>query len=182
MLESYLKCSKNSARAFEDYRQRFPARNFPNRRYFLVLYRKFRSNEDVFKKTRRRKQFIISENIEITVLAYFEAHKENSTRDLAREYSVSLVAIWRVLKKHKFIPYKYRRVQTLLPGDQERRLTFCFWFRDIHEENNNILRNIIWSDEANFSNRGILIPKMFIIGRKKIYSLLIRVTPNTGLA
>lgn len=156
MLEAYLMCRKNSARAIEEYRRRFPARNLPDRRYFLVLYRKFRTNEDVFKKTRKRNPFVISEDVEITILAYFEAYKENSTRDLAREYGFSLVTIWRVLKKHKFIPYKYRPVQTLLPGDHERRLTFCNWLCNIYEENNDILKYIIWSDEANFSNKGMI--------------------------
>ena len=156
MLEMYLVCRKQADRAVQEYVQLFPERVVPNRRYFLVLYRKFRSNESVFEKARTKKPFIINEEIEINVLAYFEAHKENSIRDLVSDSNLSLITIWRILKKHKFIPYKYRRVQTLMPGDTERRLAFCHWLLNTYNVNNNILKYIFWSDEAKFSNRGMV--------------------------
>lgn len=155
MLEAYLVCRKNSVRALEQYGQMYPERDLPNRRYFLKLYRKFRRNEGVFAKGRTKKHFIINEQTEVDVLAYFEAYKNNSTRDLARDSGLSLFTILRILKKYKFVPYKYRPVQTLLPGDTERRLIFCQWFVDMCRQNLNFLRHIIWSDEANFSNRGM---------------------------
>lgn len=155
MLETYIKCSKNSFRALEQYGQMYPERGQPDRRYFLKLYRKFRSNEKVFVKVRTRKPFIVSEQVEINVLAYFEAYKNNSTRDLAKESGLSLFTIWRILKKFKFVPYKYRPVQTLLPGDTERRLFFCQWLVNMCVQDYNFLKYILWTDEANFSNRGM---------------------------
>ena len=99
MLEAYFVCRKNSFRAQEQYSQTYPERDQPNRRYFLKLYRKFRSNEGVFAKARTKRLFIISEQVEVNVLAYFEAYKNNSTRDLVRDSGLSLVTILRVLKK-----------------------------------------------------------------------------------
>lgn len=155
MLEVYILCRKNSVRALEQYGQTFPERQQPDRRYFLKLYRKFRSNEKVFEKARTKKEFIISEEVEINVLAYFEAYKNNSTRDLARDSGLCLFTIWRILQKYKFVPYKYRPVQTLLPGDTERRIIFCQWLVDMCRQDPNFVRHILWSDEANFSNRGM---------------------------
>lgn len=155
MLEVYLVCRKNSVRALEQYGQMYPDRDQPDRRYFLKLYRKFRSNERIFEKSRTTKQFIIDEQVEINVLAYFDANKNNSTRDLVRDSGYSLCTIWRILRKYKFVPYKYRPVQTLLPGDTARRLIFCQWLVDMWMHNPNILKNVLWTDEANFSNRGM---------------------------
>ena len=73
LLETYIVCRKNSKLALERYRTVFSERNMPDRRYFLILYRKFRSNEKVFEKSTPKKIFIINEDIEINVLAYFEA-------------------------------------------------------------------------------------------------------------
>lgn len=155
MLEAYIVCRKNSLRALEHYGQMYPERGQPNRRYFLKLYRKFRNNEKVFAKVRTKKQFILSEQEEVNVLAYFEAYKNSSTRDLVRDSGLSLFTIWRILKKFKFVPYKYRPVQTLLPGDNERRLIFCQWLVNMCRQNYNFLKYILWTDEANFSNRGM---------------------------
>lgn len=155
MMECYIICQKNSHRARERYSALFPMRNLPDRRYFLLLYRKFRSNENVFKKTRTKKQFIISEATEINVLAYFEAHPNNSVNDLLKESDLCVGTIHNILKKYKFVPYKYRRTQTLVPGDEERRIQFCQWFINKMRTNDNFWRFILWSDESTFSNRGM---------------------------
>lgn len=155
MLETYIACQKNCQRSIERYSALFPDRNWPDRRYFLKLYRKFRSNETVFAKSAPKKIFIINQDTEINVLAYFEAFHENSTRDCVRDLGLCLGTIHNILKKHKFVPYKYRPTQSLLPGDQERRIGFCQWLINMLNGNPNILRLILWSDESNFSNRGM---------------------------
>lgn len=155
MLEVYLICRKNANRAIEEYTQLYPDRTVPNRRYFLKLYRKFRTNEQVFTKKRKKKDFIVDEETEITTLAYFEAHPNNSTRDLLKEMAISLGTIHSILKKHKFIPYKYRPVHLLHPGDLERRMQFCRWFINACQENPNHLKYVLWSDESNFSSKGM---------------------------
>lgn len=155
MLETFIICRKNSSRALECYRDNFPNRNPPDRRYFLMLCRRFRENENLFMKRKHKNRFIISENVETNVVAYFEAFPNNSIRDMVRHSDVSLTVIHRILRKHKFIPYKYRPTQTLVSGDSNRRLIFCRWLIASCRENPRLLKNIIWSDESNFSNSGM---------------------------
>lgn len=155
MLEAYILCRKNARNAQDYYAQTFPERVIPDRRYFLKLYRKFRQNTEIFNKKRTCKRFKISEETEIYVLAYFEAHPSNSIRDLRKESNYSLGTIHRILKKHKYVPFKCRPVQHLLVGDYQRRLNFCHWYLAACQENRNFFKKILWSDEANFSNKGM---------------------------
>lgn len=155
MLESYLVCRKSSLRAKDYYAELYPLRIQPHERYFLRLYRKFRANDNVFAKTRTKKDFIISEATEIAVIAYFEAHPANSIPDIVKDSNFSYGTVHRILRKYKFIPYKYRPVQALLPGDPERRIVFCQWYLNFCRQNVNNFRYILWTDESNFSNSGM---------------------------
>ncbi|CAH1995420.1 unnamed protein product [Acanthoscelides obtectus] len=155
MLECYLVCRKSSLRAREYYSELYPVRIQPYERYFLRLYRKFRGNENVFAKTRAKKEFIISEATEIAVIGYFEAYRENSIADILKDSNFSYGTVQRILKKYKFIPYKYRPVKTLLAGDPERRLVFCHWYLSFCRQNVNNFRYLLWTDESNFSNSGM---------------------------
>lgn len=160
IMEAYIFQRKNTIRAREHYSAMFPERAIPQRRYFLELYRQFRRNEEVFKKNRTKKQFVVSEEVEINVLGYFEAHPNNSIRELAREIDLSLGTIHKILKKYNFEPYKYRPVQTLHLNDDIRRMEFCEWF--LHKcEDPNFPRYVLWSDESNFSNKGMFNRKNY---------------------
>ncbi|CAH2011084.1 unnamed protein product [Acanthoscelides obtectus] len=142
MLECYLVCRKSSLRAREYYSELYPARIQPYERYFLRLYRKFRGNENVFAKTRAKKEFITGEATEIA----------NSIADILKDSNFCYGTVQRILKKYKFIPYKYRPVHTLLAGDPERRLVFCHWYLSFCRQNVNNFRYLLWTDESNFSN------------------------------
>lgn len=155
MLEAYLMCQKNCKRAVQRYSELFPGRQVPNHYYLLRLYRQFRNNDNVFAKKRTKRAAIISQDTEVTVLTYFEVHPQNSIRQLSTETGIAYTTIQRILKKYKFSPYKHQRVQTLEDGDADRRLQFCRWFIDKCIEDPNFSRKILWSDEANFSNRGM---------------------------
>ena len=41
-------------------------------------------------------------------------------------------------------------------GDAERRMEFCLQMQEIYEENQNFIKNIMFSDEATFSTNGIV--------------------------
>lgn len=155
MLETYLMCKKNCVAAVRRYSELFPGRQVPYRLYFLRLYRQFRRNENVFVKKRTKKTYIISEEMEVTVLTYFEVHPTNSIRQLSRESGISFTNIQRILKKHKYSPYKFQPVHTLEDGDARRRLEFCVWFIRKCTEDRSFSRQVLWSDETNFSNRGM---------------------------
>lgn len=85
MLEAYLICRKNARNALRYYQNTYVNRQSPNQFYFLRLYRKFRSNEDTFKIRRRKKDFVIDEETEVNVLAYFEINPEKSLRSCTKE-------------------------------------------------------------------------------------------------
>lgn len=154
MLEVYYVCQKNCLRALELYEQKFPNRRVPHRTIFKRLHRQLRNNESTF-KTKRTKRFVCDEETETNVLAYFEINPGKSIRNLSNEINVSLASIQKILKKHKYHPYKYNLSQTLLPGDLQRRLEFCQLYVHYCRENPNNFKNILWSDEANFSNNGM---------------------------
>ena len=63
--------------------------------------------------------------------------------------------IRRVLTKHKYKPYRTRKVHHLRPGDFERRIDFCRWFLEKYNRVRNFPLNCIWTDEAYISSAGI---------------------------
>lgn len=63
--------------------------------------------------------------------------------------------IHRVLRRSHYRPYKLHISQALRPGDSDRRLQFCNWLNGKLQENDDFLNNIIWTDECNFSTKGL---------------------------
>lgn len=55
----------------------------------------------------------------------------------------------RVLGKHRFQPYKIRKVHNLHIEDAERRINFCHWY--VQKRTANFFQDIIWTDEAYIS-------------------------------
>lgn len=155
MLESYILCRKNSTVAQEHYHNLFPERDVPNRRYFLKIYRKFRTNQAAFHKKKDTNEFIVDEETEINILAYFNVNRTSSIRGMCQETGLSVSTIQRVLKKHKIHPYKFIPVHTLEEGDAARRQVFCNWFLQRCGEDRQFYKKILWSDESSFSNRGM---------------------------
>lgn len=60
--------------------------------------------------------------------------------------------MWRVVNGDGLYPYSFTPVQALQPTDYAARLQFCHWIMN----NRNLLRNIIYTDESTFTERGIL--------------------------
>ncbi|KAJ8943505.1 hypothetical protein NQ318_016285 [Aromia moschata] len=147
-----------------------------------ILCRNIRSNENVFKKPGTKKQFIINEATEIDVIAYCEAQPNNSITDLMQESGLCLGTIHNILKKYKFVPYRYRATQTLVPGDQERRIQFCQWFINKIRPNDNFWRLILWIDESIFSNKGMFSRKnSYCWSRENLYASSVLVTRRDAL-
>lgn len=63
------------------------------------MYRKCRLNVNVSKKSKNKRQFLISDAIQIDVLAYFEADPTNPLKDLKRWKWT----IYNILKKDEFV-------------------------------------------------------------------------------
>lgn len=69
--------------------------------------------------------------------------------------NISRQVVWRVLKKHKYRPYKIHITQVLHPGDSDRRVAFCRILMDQLEQNPNFLNDVMFTDECKFTNSGI---------------------------
>lgn len=154
MVEVYFLCNRNCSAANIAYQQRYPDRRVPNRRYFKKLIVNLAANGS-FVKPRQRVSTVVTDEFEIDVLAYFEAFHNASIREVASILQTTTSSIFKVLKKNKYHAYKYATVQALLPGDENRRLQFCGWLAQEAVNTPGYLSNIIWTDETNFSNRGM---------------------------
>ncbi|KAJ8910687.1 hypothetical protein NQ315_015395 [Exocentrus adspersus] len=92
---------------------------------------------------------------EINVLAQVHVNPEGSTLNFARECGTSSTIVKRILKDNHYHDYKFKPVQTLYPGDGDRRVAFCRWLQTKLMADINYSRKIIWSDETTFTNSGI---------------------------
>jgi hypothetical protein len=155
MVEMYFLCRKNCSLAASTYAERYPDRWRPNRKSFKKIIDNLR-NFGSFKKKKQRPKIVITEEIETQILACFEVNPKCSTREAAEMCGVSRSSVNSVLKKHKYHPYKATVLQAKLPGDEERRLQFCYWFSDKALDDPSFVSKIIWTDETNFSNKGMM--------------------------
>lgn len=56
-------------------------------------------------------------------------------------------------------PYKAQIVQKLVDGDKEQRILFCRWALDRICDDPDFFRFVLYTDEAGFTNRGVLLNK-----------------------
>lgn len=151
MLLIYGECLKNATQSEILYAQRYPDRlHHPTRSYFAKVEEKFRREPEV-----NEEKFVISEDVEIDVVAYVEINPTASTREIAFERGISHQSVWKILSKHGFKSYKYQVNQHLYEADGARRITFCNWFLQNYGEDINFHKKILFSDESRFTNNGM---------------------------
>lgn len=154
LIEAYFLNYRSPVNALKWYRERYPDRYLPNRKVFEKLVKNLRQ-EGSFKPKRKR-QTTVNEFITIGILGFFEAYPKASLQEAAENVGVHKSTVRKVLKTHKYKCYREGRlVQALLPGDTDRRLTFCRWFVARSIGNHSFPNLIIWTDECNFSNNGM---------------------------
>lgn len=88
-------------------------------------------------------------------MALAAATPSTSCRIIEKETGISKSRAQKILRKHKYHPYKFKIMQELYPGDTNRRLIFCRWYVTQIRANANFGRLVIWSDESHFSSAGI---------------------------
>lgn len=156
MLLVYGECRKNCRDAARLYQERFPNRRAPSQCTFRKLETRMRTG--TFPNTRhedRRRYVSIEDNI-INVLAYVYVNPRISIRELADELGISRSSIHRILKNHKYHPFKIHLVQALRPTDYDRRLQFIAEILVMSNDNPRLLYQICWSDESRFHNNGVV--------------------------
>lgn len=155
LLEIYLLNGENCNAALREYRRKYPNRQIPYRNIFKRIKRCYDVNGSVQHKKMNRVKRVLTEDMEIDILGYFEANPNKSIRSLIPEIGTSYSSIQRTLKKHKYRPFKNRKVQALKPNDFLRRSRFCHNILQKYEENNDYIKNILWTDESSFSTAGL---------------------------
>lgn len=156
MIMCFIQSGENTEAASNLYYERYPERRQPFRDIFTRLRHNLMNSGQFEKK--RPKEYESNrgrELEEIVVLGTLANNPQTSTRKLNLSTGIARTNILRALKKHKFKPYRTRKVHHLRPGDVERRMDFCQWFLNNCNQVHDFALNCIWTDEAFISSSGI---------------------------
>lgn len=157
MLLIYGECRKNARNAARLYQERFPDRDAPSHTYYpwLVQHLKNENIGDIHANGNIGNGFIVSEEVEINVLAYIEYDRTASVRELGELCNICHESARKILKKHGFKSFKYQIHHHLYENDFQRRLNYCNWFLNNYNMNPVFHHKIIFTDESRFSNLGM---------------------------
>jgi hypothetical protein len=145
-------CNGNAEAAVREYRHRFPGRRVPYRGVFIQTHRRFREF-GINRNNEQNRQ--VNRRVDIRILRAFDANPHLSHRKAAQQLNVSNSFVLRTLHRDNRKAYHMQPVQELHPGDAERRLNFCQWVLNVANEDPDVLRKILWTDEATFTRTGI---------------------------
>lgn len=84
------------------------------------------------------------------VVAYVQEFPRQSLSEMAETSGISSRSVARILKAHKFHPYKMKLIHELNDDDPDRRLQFCEQFMQLCNEDPTLSSRICFSDEATF--------------------------------
>ena len=153
MIECYVLCHKNAVQAAQQYFERYFDRMQPSLSTFKRLYDNLGAFGSFGKP--KKTESHINEEAEVNVLAAVMQDPSTSTREIAGATGKSQRTVVRVLKQHKFHPYKMTVAQTLYPGDFNKRLEFSTWFADMCQADPDFRNKVLWTDETKFTNCGM---------------------------
>lgn len=139
------------------YQERFPNRVIPDRRTFANVHRRL-TETGTLKPNNQLKgahRTVRTPEIEEAVLNSIDENPELSTRKIGSNLNISHVLVWKILHDFLLYPYHIQRVQALLPRDFPLRVNFCRWFLERIAHNPLFDREIMFTDEANFSRNAI---------------------------
>lgn len=97
---------------------------------------------------------VTNEENSLAVLMNVIEQPKTSAHQLALDHGMSRFSIQKILKTHKYHPYKIILLQELLADDFDRRLQFCEEMTEAIDVNNNFLNCILFSDESTFTLNG----------------------------
>lgn len=101
-----------------------------------------------------RQPTVLTEEVQVNVLASVELNSHISSRQLAREHGIDQKSVLTILKRHGYKSYKYQNHQELQPYDQEERIRFCERMLDVMNNDELLLRKILFTDESSFLKHG----------------------------
>lgn len=141
------------------YREHYPNRRIPSHTIFERIHRRLRETGQLAPTRNEAGGPAVppqNVNLEEAVIQRLIAEPDISTRQLAMEFDVTRMTIWRIIKNAGYYPYHLQRVQALYPGDKIHRLNFCRWVLNQPQMGNeNFAMNILFTDESEFTRNGI---------------------------
>ena len=93
----------------------------------------------------------VRQNKEIDVCAVAETSDPCSSRTIAEQCNMNDRTVRNILKRNGYHCYKVQTTQELLPEDNIRRMEFCEIMMERENQDNNFLKNILFTDESTFS-------------------------------
>lgn len=141
--------------AAQRYLQLYPNRRQPHYKTFKNIYDRLAETGQFRPKRDLGRPKIITVDQEDDVLVRIANDPQLSTRRLSAITGISHASVFRILKKEGLRPYHFTPVQNLLPTDLPRRMEFAQFIMDKTNVNNNFVSNILFSDEATFTRRGV---------------------------
>lgn len=154
MLLVYGECRSNGREARRVYAQRYPHRRIPDHKTFSKLCQNLREYGSFGKSKRDRRKTATSDENTARVIQNVLNDPKISLAKIKENTTVSVSSSWRILKRNHFHPYKTKLAHKLEPGDPARRMDFLVTFADLYGQDENLLSNILWSDESRFHSNG----------------------------
>lgn len=152
MIYLYAKENNCFRRAATIFNERHQEKNVSHT-YIRELVAKFEETGSVINKKRTGPQ-VLDEDTTVEVLGQFAINPQLSLRKAARETGVSHESVRKVLKHHKFFPYKMKILQELGDDDPDRRIEFCEFMTNLINAEPGTIKNICFSDECTFFLNG----------------------------
>lgn len=155
MVLIYGECLRNASLAVETYRERFPERPHPSRKFFTDLTTHLRETGSFsHKKKTWDNPATTNELNSAMVVNLVENNPHMSTRQITGATNISQSSVCRILKKHTFYPHRMELHQELYGQDFENRMIFCRWAQGKIDQNPDFFKNLLMTDECTLKNNG----------------------------
>jgi len=141
----------NASRAQRLYQESYPNRRVPYVGVFSQTFLRLQETGSVMQRPRERPTAHTSEQ---AVLDAIEEDPHTSVRRIARQEAIPKTTVPQVLKQNNKHPFHLTKVQALVEGDAQRRLSFCQLVLEKDRGDPSFLKSILWTDESNFPRDG----------------------------
>jgi hypothetical protein len=160
LLTLYYKCGGNITKTAQSFKQSHPNRTTVSRLSIRRLILKFKETKSLSNRKPGKPKPVVDSAVASDIVADVERCGQSSVRNLAREYGISHMSVWKILRK-EFNPFKQKLVQRLNAEDQKKRVEFCSWF--VNEIGPWC---VLFTDEAIFNLNGS-VSDLFIWARER---------------
>lgn len=154
MVFAYGEAQGNLSHAVRLFNQRHENSPPVCRKYIRVLVDKFRRFFSVKDAPRSGRPKTIEEGEQVNILADLVQNPRQSIREVSAYHEVPYGCVQRLLKLHKFHPYRVKLVHELNEDDPDRRIQFCEEMEQLIHDDPEIVKKICFSDESTFFLNG----------------------------